>query len=96
MSYERIVGRFGNEATPSAGESGFLAAAEGEIARNLSGKRTADGATTLWKVGAERPCAEGVSVPTGFRGASLSGSRQRGTERAAILAAANVRLWRSD
>lgn len=43
-----------------AGESGRKAVAEGEIARNLSGKANRERGKTLWKVGA-RPRAEGVS-----------------------------------
>ena len=52
--YEEMVRRFVeglSRGSTSLRERAARAAAEGEIARNLSGKRTVDGAKALWKVG---------------------------------------------
>jgi hypothetical protein len=53
-------------------------AAEGEIARNLSGKCTVDW-KALWKVGATR--AEGVSVPDRVPGVRVSQASDRGAHK---------------
>ena len=73
-------------------ERAARAAAEGEIARNLSGKRTVDGKDTLESRG--NPRAEGVSAADRVPVARVSQASDRGARTAAFSGRIRA-LWRS-